>query len=38
MLSNLLYGPVFTFQQNVNSTCGYNLQNMDVAKTCKLPH
>ena len=27
-ISKLLYmAPYFTYQQNVNNTCGYNLQN-----------
>ena len=31
MLSKLLYMALhFTFQQNVNSRCGYNLQNIYV--------
>ena len=31
MLSKLLYMVLyFTFQQNVNSRCGYNLQNIYV--------
>ena len=31
MLSKLLYMVLyFTFQQNVNSTCGYNLRNIYV--------